>query len=63
MEDEVIRSIIIDNDTSYIKAGFDGEETPRAVFKNCVGYPKYSSPINEKDCYVGEEAEKNQLLN
>jgi actin len=60
MEDEVIRSIIIDNGTSYIKAGLDNEKTPR-VFGNYVGYPKYSSPINIKNYYVGEEAEEKSI--
>lgn len=62
MEDEVINSIIIDNGTSYIKAGLGCEETPKVVFKNFVGYPKYSSPFNEKVYFVGEEAEKKKTI-
>ena len=33
-------NIIIDNGTGYCKAGFSGEEGPRAVFPALVGRPK-----------------------
>lgn len=62
MEDEEQTSIVIDNGTSYIKAGLNNliDLTPNVVFKNYVAYPKYSNLIpfeNKKDYYVGEEAE------
>ena len=52
--------IIIDNGSSYIKAGFSGEEGPRSVFPTCVGYPKYSSGKeggDKKEFFVGADAE------
>ena len=41
--------IIIDNGSGYIKAGFTGEEEPRAVFPTMIGYPKNTS----KKAYCG----------
>ena len=38
-------NVIIDNGTGYIKAGFSGEEGPRAVFPGIVGKPKSSSAM------------------
>lgn len=36
-------NVIIDNGTGYVKAGFSGEEGPRAVFPAIVEKPKSSS--------------------
>ena len=38
-------NVIIDNGTGYVKAGFSGEEGPRAVFPAIVGKPKSSSSM------------------
>ena len=35
-----IPNIIIDNGTGYCKAGFSGEEGPRAYFPTIIGRPK-----------------------
>ena len=35
------QTIVIDNGTDTIKAGFAGEDVPRAVFRNVVGRPKH----------------------
>ena len=48
--------IIIDNGSSYFKAGLSGEGFPRAVFSSCVGYPKYSGMM-DGDYFVGFDAE------
>ncbi|KAJ5073815.1 actin [Anaeramoeba ignava] len=51
--------IIIDNGSSTIKAGFGGDDAPRAVFPSVVGRPKHYG-VNfitiQKDRYVGDEA-------
>ena len=39
-EDESKPHIIIDNGGGSIKAGFSGEEGPKAVFPTMIGYPK-----------------------
>ena len=38
-------AIIIDNGSGMIKAGFAGEDAPRAEFPSIVGRPKYGSAM------------------
>jgi actin beta/gamma 1 len=42
------------------KAGFAGDDAPRAVFPSIVGRPRHQSVMvgmGQKDCYVGDEAQ------
>ena len=58
MNDE-IKALVIDNGSGMIKAGFSGEEAPRAVFPSIVGMPKNTESnddMGQKDYYVGDEA-------
>lgn len=48
-----VNTIVIDNGSKFIKAGFSGEESPRSIFPTVVGRPKDNS---KKDSYVGDEA-------
>ena len=51
--------IIIDNGSGMCKAGFSGDEAPKASFPNIVGRPRFKnvmSGMDHKDVYVGEEA-------
>ena len=53
--------VIIDNGSGYIKAGFSGEEGPRAVFPGIVGRPKNPGIMvgaEQKDYFVGTQAEE-----
>jgi actin, other eukaryote len=53
------QTVIIDNGSGMVKAGFAGEDAPRAVFPAIVGYPKHASTmqgINQKSEYIGDEA-------
>src|SRR5574344_2986244 len=53
-------NIIIDNGTGYCKAGFSGEEGPRAVFPALYGVPKNKSIMagaETKEMYFGANAE------
>jgi actin-related protein len=51
------QTIIIDNGSGMIKAGFAGEDAPGAVFPTIVGRPKGSSAIvKHKSEYIGDEA-------
>lgn len=53
--------VIIDNGSGYCKAGFSGEEGPRAVFSCIVGRPKVPGIMigsEQKDCFVGSQAEE-----
>lgn len=44
MEDAL--AIVIDNGSGMCKAGFSGEETPRAVFPAIIGRPKHRVNVN-----------------
>ena len=39
------QTIIIDNGSGMVKAGFAGEDAPRAVFPAIVGRPKHAATI------------------
>lgn len=39
-EDEVV-ALVIDNGSEMCKAGFAGDDSPRAVFPSIVGRPKH----------------------
>ena len=59
-EDEYKQTIVIDNGSGYIKAGFCYEDAPRSVFPSIVGYPKFTYNLNFRnrdDFYVGSDAE------
>ncbi|WP_204103801.1 MULTISPECIES: hypothetical protein [Spirulina sp. CCY15215] len=45
------KSLVIDNGSGMVKAGFAGDDVPRAIFPNVVG-------TGQKDSYVGDEAHK-----
>jgi len=50
---------VIDNGSGMMKAGFSGDDAPRAVFPSVIGRPKYRGVMvgmGQKDCYVGDEA-------
>jgi actin-related protein len=53
------QTVIIDNGSGMVKAGFAGEEAPRACFPSIVGRPKNASTmhgVNQKNEYIGDEA-------
>ena len=39
--DDGINGLVIDNGSGMVKAGFAGEDAPRAVFPSVVGRPKH----------------------
>ena len=58
-------AIAIDNGTGTCKAGFAGDDVPKAVFPSIVGRPRLqgeAAKMGLKDCYVGDEAENNRCL-
>lgn len=61
------QTIIIDNGSGMVKAGFAGEDAPRAVFPAIVGRPKHAATIQgaqQKSEYIGDEAmQKRGILN
>ncbi|KAF9780212.1 actin 2 [Thelephora terrestris] len=58
--DEDITALVIDNGSGMCKAGFAGDDAPRAVFPSIVGrarHPGVMIGMANKDSYVGDEAQ------
>ncbi|RWR84593.1 actin [Cinnamomum micranthum f. kanehirae] len=54
------KPLVCDNGTGMIKAGFAGDDAPRAVFQTIVGRPCHTGVMvgmGQKDAYVGDEAQ------
>ena len=52
--------LVVDNGSGTCKAGFGGEDAPRAVFPSIVGRPRIqgiTAGMGQKDYYVGDEAQ------
>jgi actin len=45
MCDEDVAALVIDNGSGMCKAGFAGDDAPRAVFPSIVGRPRHQVPI------------------
>ncbi|KAK8935301.1 hypothetical protein KSP39_PZI013364 [Platanthera zijinensis] len=57
---EDIQPLVCDNGTGMVKAGFAGDDAPRAVFPSIVGRPRHTGVMvgmGQKDAYVGDEAQ------
>jgi actin beta/gamma 1 len=60
MGDEEAAALVVDNGSGMCKAGFAGDDAPRAVFPSIVGRPKMPGimvGMDQKDSYVGDEAQ------
>ncbi|KAL3875057.1 hypothetical protein ACJMK2_037995 [Sinanodonta woodiana] len=58
-EDDIC-AVVIDNGSGMCKAGFAGDDAPRAVFPAITGRPRYDvvmAGMGHKDVYVGDEAQ------
>jgi len=58
--DEDAAGLVVDNGSGMVKAGFAGDDAPRAVFPSIVGRPRHQGVMvgmGQKDAYVGEEAQ------
>merc|ERR1712125_135776 len=59
-DEEEQTALVVDNGSGMVKAGFSGDDAPRAVFPSIVGRPKVKSTMvgsENKDVYVGDEAQ------
>jgi actin-related protein len=60
MANEDVQALVVDNGSGMCKAGFAGDDAPRAVFPSIVGRPKHPGimvGMDQKDAYVGDEAQ------
>ena len=60
MCDEDMAALVVDNGSGMCKAGFAGDDAPRAVFPSIVGRPRHQGVMvgmGQKDAYVGDEAQ------
>ena len=60
MGEEEVQALVVDNGSGMCKAGFAGDDAPRAVFPSIVGRPRHTSVMagmGQKDAYVGDEAQ------
>jgi actin len=54
------QAIVIDLSSGMCKAGFSGDDAPRAVFPSIVGRPRHTGVMvgmGQRDSYVGDEAQ------
>ena len=52
MADEDVAALVIDNGSGMCKAGFAGDDAPRAVFPSIVGRPRHQV-LKYKEIYLG----------
>mmetsp|Transcript_1218 Transcript_1218/g.1844 ORF Transcript_1218/g.1844 Transcript_1218/m.1844 type:complete len:377 (-) Transcript_1218:215-1345(-) len=60
MADDESAACVVDNGSGMMKAGFAGDDAPRAVFPSIVGRPRHQGVMvgmGQKDTYVGDEAQ------
>merc|ERR1712107_249034 len=60
MCDDDVAALVVDNGSGMCKAGFAGDDAPRAVFPSIVGRPRHQGVMvgmGQKDAYVGDEAQ------
>merc|ERR1711936_319951 len=60
MCDEDVAALVVDNGSGMCKAGFAGDDAPRAVFPSIVGRPRHQGVMvgmGQKDSYVVDEAQ------
>jgi len=59
-QDIILEALVVDNGSGMCKAGFAGDDAPRAVFPSIVGRPRHKGVMvgmGQKDAYVGDEAQ------
>ncbi|XP_068242745.1 actin, alpha cardiac muscle 2-like [Palaemon carinicauda] len=59
-DDEEASVLVCDNGSGLVKAGFAGDDAPRAVFPSIVGRARHQGVMvgmGQKDAYVGDEAQ------
>ena len=57
--DDSVAALVVDNGSGLCKAGFAGDDAPRAVFPSIFGRPRHQGvmvEMGQKDLYIGKEA-------
>lgn len=57
---EDLKVLVVDNGSGVVKAGFSGEDAPRAIFPSIIGRPKTAQAligVDSKSEYLGDEAQ------
>ena len=65
MFDEDVAALVVDNGSGVSKAGFAGDDAPRAVFSSIVGRPYHldrAIATDTRDLYVGSEAQSKRNI-
>ena len=65
MGEEEQTALVVDNGSGMVKAGFSGDDAPRAVFPSIVSRPKVKSTMvgsENKDVYVGDETQAKRVI-
>jgi len=60
MSGDDLQALVVDNGSGMCKAGFAGDDAPRAVFPSIVGRPRHQAMMvgaGDKDSFVGDEAQ------
>ena len=60
MADDEVAALVCDNGSGMVKAGFAGDDAPRAVFPSVIGRPRQPGVMvgmGQKDSYFGDEAQ------
>ena len=59
MCDDEVAALVVDDGSGMCKAGFTGDEAPRADFPSIIGRPRHQGVmvgIGQKNSSVGDEA-------
>lgn len=61
MCDDEVAALVVDNGSGMCKAGFAGDDAPRAVFPSIVGRPRYQVTLSSIIIINNYQFEKLQI--